>query len=106
MRLGELVALDPSANFFGLESRGRGQIRGNGCLGASPHELFFVMWWPRREVLIDRRSIVAVERTRWHLGKSVGRELLKVSFTDEAGRTDSVAWLVADLAAWEAVLTP
>lgn len=101
-----IVAADASANFFGVESRGRAQLRGNGHLAASHSQILFVMWLPRRELTIPRDRVTAVERTRSHLGKSVGRELLRVGFTNDAGAPDSVAWLVRDLAAWESVLGP
>lgn len=106
-RLGEgnVVAAEGSANFFGVESKGKAQIRGNGHLAASPDEILFVMWFPRRELSIPRHRVTGVERTRSHLGKTVGRELLRVRFTNDAGEADSAAWLVRDLAAWEAVLT-
>ncbi|MFN2587926.1 MAG: hypothetical protein ABR613_07400 [Actinomycetota bacterium] len=105
-RLGEesIVAADESANFFGVESRGRAQLRGNGYLAASPHQILFIMWLPRRELAIPRDRVSAVERTRSHLGKTIGRQLLRVRFTNDAGRPDSVAWFVRDLPAWEAAL--
>jgi hypothetical protein len=102
---GDVIA-DEFANFFGVESRGKGQVRGNGHLAASSDEIVFVMWVPRRELAIPRDRVTAVERTRSHLGKSVGRELLCVRFTNDAGEPDSAAWLVRDLAAWEAALRP
>jgi hypothetical protein len=107
-RLGDtsVVISDESANFFGVESRGKAQVRGNGYLAASADEIVFVMWLPRRELTISRDRVTGVERTRSHLGKSVGRELLRVSFTNDAGDADSVAWLVRDVAAWEAALAP
>lgn len=106
-RLGDsAVLVDESANFFGIESRGKAQMRGNGHLAASADEIVFVMWLPRRELTIPRERVTAVERTRSHLGKSVGRELLRVRFANDAGEPDSVAWLVRDLGAWEAALRP
>lgn len=99
-----IILADDSANCFGVESRGRGQIRGNGCLAASPSEIVFVMWLPRRELSIPRDRVVAVDRTTSHLRKSVGRDLLRVKFTNAAGEPDSVAWFVRDLAAWEFAL--
>ena len=96
--------MDDGANTFGVESRGRAQIRGNGCLAATAKEIVFLMWFPRREVRIPRSAITAVERTKWHLGKSVGRTLLRVRFTNDEGRPDSVAWWVRDLPAWEELL--
>lgn len=103
---GRIVAADESANFFGVESRGVAQMRGNGYLAASRDEILFVMWLPRRELTIPRSRVTAVERTKSHLGKSVGRELLRVRFTNESGQPDSVAWLVRDLPTWESALEP
>jgi hypothetical protein len=102
---GELELMDESANSFGLESRGVAQIRGNGCLALTADEVIFVMWLPRRELRIPRERISLVERAGSHLGKTVGRPLLRVRFADEIGRDDSVAWLVRDLLAWEAALS-
>jgi hypothetical protein len=100
----ELELMDESANSFGVESRGVTQIRGNGCLALTADEILFVMWLPRRELRISRERISLVERAGSHLGKTVGRPLLRVRFADEIGREDSVAWLVRDLPAWEAAL--
>jgi hypothetical protein len=107
-RLGpeKILVTDDRANFFGVESKGKAQMRGNGCLVATADEIVFVMWLPRREVRIPREHVIGIERARWHLGKSVGRELLRVRFTNDAGAPDSVAWWVADLPAWEAALAP
>ena len=97
--------MDESANCFGIESAGAWQIRGNGCLAATGDEVLFIMWVPRRELLIPRTRIIAVERTRSHLGKTIGRPLLRVRFTNDSGDEDSVAWYVKDLPAWEAALS-
>jgi hypothetical protein len=104
--LGEhaIVALDDFANFFGLESAGMAQIRGNGCLAASHDEVLFLMWIPRREIRIPRERITSVERTRSHLRKTIGRQLLRLRFTNDLGQPDSAAWFVRDLPTWEAVL--
>jgi hypothetical protein len=99
------VLIDETANSFGVESAGATQIRGNGCLAATEEEVVFVMWLPRRELRIPRDRITAVERVRSHLGKTIGHELLRLRYIDEAGRPDSMAWFVQDLAAWEATLT-
>jgi hypothetical protein len=101
----DIVLMDEGANSFGIESKGVAQIRGNGCLAASDEELMFVMWLPRREIRIPRNMITSVERTNSHLGKSMGRPLLLVRFTDEAGSPDSIAWLVSDLEAWQSALS-
>ena len=105
-RLGaeRVLALEHGANCFGVESKGKWQIRGNGCLAATADEILFVMWFPRREIRIRRDRVTAVEHAKWHLGKSVGRTLLRVRFTNDDGQPDSVAWWVADLGRWETVL--
>jgi hypothetical protein len=59
---------------------------------------------PRRELRIRRERITAVERATSHLSKTVGRPLLRLRYLDDAGRTDSIPWLVRDLPAWEATL--
>jgi hypothetical protein len=100
----ELELIDDSANSFGVESRGVAQIRGNGCLALTADEVLFVMWLPRRELRISRKRISVVERAGSHLGKTVGRPLLRIRFADDLGRDDSAAWLIRDLPAWEAVL--
>lgn len=105
-RLGpeRVLLLEDGAVTFGVESGGAAQLRGNGCLGASADEIIFIMWFPRREVHIPRSEVTAVERARSHLGKTIGRELLRVRFTNAEGAPDSVAWWVRDLAKWEEVL--
>jgi hypothetical protein len=105
-RLGEdrILLIEDRANSFGVESRGMAQIRGNGCLAATRDEVLFAMWIPRRELRIERERIMAVERAGSHLGKTIGRPLLRIRYIDDAGRPDSVAWFVRDLPAWEATL--
>ena len=102
---GRILLIDERANSFGIESRGALQIRGNGCLALTAGELVFVMWIPRRELRIPRDRITTVERARSHLGKRIGRDLLRVRFLDDAGDSDSVAWFVRNLPAWEAALS-
>ena len=40
----ELLIFDNSSNFFGQESLGLGQVRGNGILLLTKEELHFGMW--------------------------------------------------------------
>jgi hypothetical protein len=96
----EILRLDRIATSFGVESAGVWQLRGSGCLAASPTRLVFCLWRPRRTLVIDRARILAVETTRSHLGKSVLRRLLRVRFTRDDGREDAVAWAVAELEPW------
>lgn len=96
----EPVVIDERANFFGVESAGARQWRGNGCLAASDEAIAFAMWLPRRTLRIDRSRLVAADRTQSHLGKTVGRPLLRVRFETDGGDSDVAAWYVTDLDRW------
>ncbi len=102
---GKIILKSNFANFFGQESKGRGQIRGNGLLILTEDELFFAMYLPKREFHIPIRSISNIETTNKHLGKTKLRALLKVNFSNEIGNADSCAWLVGDLDKWIQVLS-
>lgn len=94
---------DYRANYFGLESLGGWQLRGNGALVLTDQALEFQMLWPRRRFRVSLAEVTGSALVRWHCGKSVGRDLLKVSF--QAGdREDSVAWFVPNALAWKATL--
>ena len=89
------------AHFYGLESIGHIQNRGNGVLVLTPDQLFFLKALPRRELLIPLESITAIKNPRSHLGKSNIAKLLRVEFTDESGGKDAVAWMVGgDVKVW------
>ncbi|HUT80287.1 MAG TPA: hypothetical protein VMZ29_03715 [Candidatus Bathyarchaeia archaeon] len=96
----DIIRVFAGANFFGQESSGVWQIRGNGVLLLTSDELFFEMWMPKRKTSIPISSIIKVDTTKWHLGKTKNRLLLKVIFTNENGQTDSAAWLIRDLDQW------
>ena len=94
----------PSASFFGQESKGVGQVRGNGTLVITDDLLVFEMWLPRRELVIPRKNIVRIETPISFLGKTRGTQLLKVIFQDSAGAQDSAAWQAHDLSALKSML--
>jgi len=100
----EIILQSTYANFFGQESKGRGQIRGNGLIVLTKDELCFEMYTPKREFTIPLRSISKIETVKSHLSKTKFRPLLKVIYTNELGETDSLAWLVRDLDNWLHVL--
>jgi hypothetical protein len=95
----EIVFEDLKANNFGLESKGAMQARGNGALVLTARELHFFQLLPARDVRIPLDSITEVKTVRSHLGKTVGRSLLYVSFAVD-GNQDAMAWSVADVEAW------
>ncbi|TFG18265.1 MAG: hypothetical protein EU530_09515 [Promethearchaeota archaeon] len=91
-----------NVNYFGQESKGLGQVRGNGSLILTDSELYFEMWAPKRVLRIPTHMIKSVENPapKWHLKKSMGRPLLKIYFTNDQGLEDSAAWLVPHLENW------
>lgn len=100
----EIVLADWFANNFGEQSRGAAQLRGNGALILGKQTLHFVMMANKRELTIPLASITGVSFVKSHLGKSVGRKLLAVDFTNEAGAPDRVALLVRQPEAWQQAL--
>ena len=100
----KVIAASSFVNFFGKESLGLRQIRGMGNLfliGGPENVLFFEMWKPKREVFIPIGKITGYDITKWYLGKTKGRPLLKILFTNENGKADSVAWLIRNLDEWK-----
>ena len=88
-------------HFYGLESLGYFQIRGNGVLVLTSEQLYFLNALPRRELIIPIESITAIKNPRSHLGKSNIVKLLRVEFTTKSGSKDAVAWMVGrDVEAW------
>lgn len=96
-RFPDAVRVIRGANFFGQESKGVGQLRGNGTLVITPNEVFFELWVTKRELLISLATIQGIETPKSHLGKTYGTSLLKVVYTNEQGQPDSAAWAVANL---------
>ncbi len=97
----EIIAIDKFANFFGQESRGLAQMRGNGVLILTNSKLIFELFLPKRRFEILINDILNIEVVKSHLKKTKLRPLLKVIFKNERGEIDSVAWLVKDLQLWK-----
>ena len=102
--LGDGVKRRANVRGLGLESRGRGQVRGNGWLVLTDDELRFRQWVPDRETRIPLAAVTMVETKRWWLGKSVGSRLLCVRWRTPDGAEDAMAWEVPDLDGWLAAL--
>ncbi|HST06129.1 MAG TPA: hypothetical protein VLQ48_15550 [Chloroflexia bacterium] len=90
--------VESGALFFGQESRGVTQMRGNGTLILTDDELLFKQWVVSKEFRIPLRSIQSIETRRSFLGKTQGVQLLKVNYLTESGAPDAIAWRVSDLA--------
>jgi hypothetical protein len=104
--LGDRAERVANARGLGLESRGKGQVRGNGWLVLADGELRFRQWVPVRETVIPLADVTKVETPRWWLGKSVGSRLLCVRWRTPEGGEDAMAWQVPDLDGWLAALKP
>ena len=97
----QIVLTEYNANFFGLQSRGAGQIRGNGVLVLTHNELGFRRFFVRLELSIPLEQIQDVRLVNSHLGKRiVGYKLLWVQFQNSTG-LDAVAWLVKNPEQWQ-----
>lgn len=96
----KIHSMTSSANFFGLTSKGIGQTRGQGALVLAEDELFFLMAVPKKEYSIPYNKITEVDLKKSHLGKSIGRDLLHVSFDTEYDQ-DSIAWSVREPGQWK-----
>lgn len=90
-------ATDMASN-FGVTSKGVTQLRGNGALVLTGDALHFLAL-AGADLTVARSAIRGTAIVRSHLGKSVGRALLKVDFDD-----DSVAFFVEDPQAWRDAL--
>jgi hypothetical protein len=105
-RLGRerIVVLDAAAKLFGVSSAGAAQPTAYGCLAASPEELVFAQWKPRREVSIPRARIVSVQAVALGVAAGGSQRLLKVTFRLAGGGVESIGWQVRDPDAWLAAL--
>ncbi len=93
-----LMALN--ASFFGEQSRGIRQIRGNGALVFTEKELYFLRACPRKEIIIPLDQLVSVSLRKSHLGKSIFQSLLWVEYHTETP-VDSVAWAINNPDEWK-----
>lgn len=100
----DLLLEEPGANSFGVESGGPWQVRGNGNLALTEDEVLFAQWMPDRLLRIPRRSIVEVSTADSHLGKRIGRPLLRVAWTTDEGELDAIAVWVREPDRWIAIL--
>lgn len=99
----QILGVSSNANYFGRESLGMKQVRGNGILVLTNNELYYQMLLPREELSIPLDHIIGIEDTVSFLGKSRSMPLLKVVFKTEKG-TDSAAWLMKDVNHWKSIL--
>ncbi len=97
----KIIAISSNANFFGLQSLGLIQVRGNGVLILTNEELYYEMWATKKEISIPVFSIIKIETPMFHLAKTKAMPLLKITFQNKKGELDSIAWLVNNLEEWK-----
>jgi len=95
-----VIILDKSSNFFGCESMESLQMRGNGVLVLTQSGIRFRMWLPELILKIDWPNIHDVETVRTHLGKTIFKPLIKITFINKTGESDSAAWFVKNHEQW------
>ncbi len=88
------------SNFFGRESAGYAQVRGNCAFLLTEAGLRHLMWSPRRQLTINWDKVRKAEKVKYHLGKTKLRHLVKVHFINEKGEPDSAAWYVRNVELW------
>ncbi len=96
----QILCSDPMANFFGQQSKGAAQVRGNGGLVLTADLLWFRQAVPERELEIPLSSVTGVRIEKWFLKKSKGRPLVIVDF-DSGDGPDAAAWLVRNHELWK-----
>ena len=94
------LIIDRTASFFGQESRGATQMRGNGTLILTDSELIFEMWAPSSTFRIPLQAIQRIENPTSFLGKTRFGPLLKVQYVAEDATNEAMAWQVRDLDGW------
>lgn len=92
--------LKEPVNFFGVESIGMKQVRGNAILILTEKVLVCRLIAPVRWTEIRIETISGIEHPRSFLGKSKGKELLVVNFTNDKGEPDALGFLVKDPQQW------
>ncbi len=100
-REGVVFLLGPAGiNFSGIESKGMGQIRGNGFMALTQHDLRITRAVPAAEWRIPHNQIKQVSLESSFLGKRRGMMKVLVVTFEQAGQSDRVGVYVRDSNAW------
>lgn len=89
----EIIGATTRANFFGVQSKGGKQLRGNGALVLTKDRLCFIRGVPQSVYTIPTKTITQVSLPKSFNGKSVFSKLLCVHHSVEGGK-DAMAWAV------------
>jgi hypothetical protein len=97
---GQKIVHREGANFFGQQSKGMGQVRGNGLLILTQRKLVFRQFVPSKWFEIPLSWVSNIAHPRSYLGKSKGMQLLVVNYTNVDGVKDAMGWAVNNLDVW------
>ena len=97
---GERIVMRDGANYFGQESKGMGQVRGNGNLILTERMILFRMLAPSRWIEIPIERVQGVDQVSNFLGKGYGGMILVVNYVSDEGEYDSIGWAVRDVDGW------
>lgn len=96
----DLLGVTTRANFFGFNSLGGKQIRGNGALVLTEDKLHFFRGSPFKEFVFPINSIKNITLPKSFNGKSVFAQLLCLEYEID-GKIDSVAWALREPQRWK-----
>lgn len=99
----EIIRSTVNANYFGLESLGGRQVRGNCALVLTRGILWSSLAVPRRDLPLPLSRIRRTSLVRSHCRRAILLDLLRVDFS-AAGADDAIAWYVRDARDWQTAI--
>lgn len=96
----EIIGVTTRANFFGLQSRGSRQLKGNGAIILTDENLFAIRAIPFKEIIIPTTNITAVSLQHSFNGKTILKKLLCIHYQD-GGHEEALAYGVAHPEKWK-----
>ena len=96
----EIIGVTTNANFFGEQSKGAKQVRGNGALVLTKDRIYFIRAVPFKEYTIPLKSVSKVSLPNSSNGKSIFSKLLCIQY-ETGSELDAVAWAVKNPESWK-----
>ncbi len=96
----EIIGVTTNANFFGEQSKGAKQVRGNGALVLTKDQIYFIRAVPFKEYTITLKSVSRVSLPNSFNGKSIFSKLLCIQY-ETGSESDAIAWAVKNPESWK-----
>ncbi len=96
----DILGATTDANFFGEQSKGAKQLRGNGALILTKDQLYFARAVPFKEYTIPLKSVSKVSLPNSFNGRSILSTLLCIQYKT-GSESDAIAWAVKDPGSWK-----